>query len=159
MPMKMLFCLFFIALGSCVALSTDTNAISGSVVVDSGNTLKVHSEPSTSSTTLYSLSNGAEVTLECYMKGTSVSGSQGTTDQWDQIKSSTYGVGYASHAYIASYGILSLCSSSGQVVVASGNTLKVHSSPTTASSSLYSLANGAVVTITCVTTGDTVSGS
>jgi cell wall-associated NlpC family hydrolase len=121
----------------------------------------VHSSPSTSSTTLYSLNNGAVVTLNCYTKGDTVSGSQGTTDQWDQISSSTYGVGYASHAYISSTGSLPACSGkcTAQVVVASGATLKVHSQPSTASSTLYSLANSAVVDITCSTTGDSVSGS
>jgi len=136
---------------------------SGTVVVSDGNTLKVHSDPSTSASTLYSLSNGAAVSLECYMKGTSVSGSQGTSDQWDQIKSSTYGTGYASHAYIKSSGTLFLCGGSGvvsgKVVVSSGSTLNVHSAPSTSSSTIYSLNNGQSVNITCQTTGDSVSGS
>lgn len=149
---------FFLALLFVAAIGT-ASAATGTVVVSSGNTLKVHSEPSTTSATLYSLSNGAMVTLDCYVKGASVSGSQGTTDQWDQINSKTYGVGYASHAYLASDGTIPPCFTSGQVVVASGNTLKVHSSPSTTSSTVYSLANGAVVSITCVTTGETVSGS
>ena len=140
-------------------LGNVSSAATGTIVVSDGSTLKVHSDPSTSASTLYSLSNGAAVSLECYMKGTSVSGSQGTSDQWDQIKSSTYGTGYASHAYIKSSGTLSLCSTSGQVVVASGSTLKVHSTPSTSSSTLYSLNNGQSVNITCQTTGDSVSGS
>ena len=136
-------------------------AASGTVVVSDGNTLKVHCDPSTSAATLYSLPNGAAVALECYMKGTSVSGSQGTTDQWDQIKSSTYGIGYASQAYITSSGtgMLSLCATSGQVVVASDSTLKVHSAASTSSTTLYSLNNGQSVNITCQTTGESVSGS
>jgi cell wall-associated NlpC family hydrolase len=154
-------CILFSLWVSVVAATT------GTVVVSSGNTLKVHSDPSTSSTTLYSLSNGAVVTLTCYTQGTTVSGSQGTTDQWDQIISSTYGTGYASHAYISSSGSVPPCSggddddstATAEVVVATGNTLKVHSSPSTSSSTLYSLTNGAVVDVTCVTTGDTISGS
>lgn len=85
-------------------------ATTGTVVVASGATLKVHTSPSTSSTTLYSLSNGAVVTLTCYTHGDTISGSQGTTDQWDQINSNTYGVGYASHAYISSSGSVPACS-------------------------------------------------
>ena len=140
-----------------------TEGSTGTVVVSSGNTLKVHSSPTTSSTTLYNLNNGAVVTITCYTLGDTVSGSQGTTDQWDQIDSGTYGVGYASHAYISSGDSIPLCSStnqcSGKVVVSSGNTLKVHSYPSTSSSTLYSLDNSAVVDLTCVTKGDTVSGS
>lgn len=134
----------------------------GTVVVSSGNTLKVHSEPSTSASTLYSLSNGAVVSLDCYTNGTTVSGSQGTTNQWDQVDSNTYGSGYVSHAYISSSGLIPSCttgSASGTVVVASGNTLKVHSSPYSSSSTLYSLSNGAVVSLTCITAGETISGS
>lgn len=141
----------------------EVSGTTGTVVVSSGNTLKVHASPSTASPTLYSLSNGAVVTLTCYTAGDSVSGSQGTTNQWDEVKSNTYGVGFVSHAYISSSGSIPSCSGAGscngQVVVASGNTLKVHSLPTTSSSTLYSLGNSAVADITCVTTGDSVSGS
>jgi hypothetical protein len=42
-----------------------TAATSGTVVVSSGNTLKVHSTPSTSSSTLYSLANGVVIPLTC----------------------------------------------------------------------------------------------
>lgn len=151
--------LFFLVLwGHAVSATT------GTVVVSSGNTLKVHASPSTSSSTLYSLSNGAVVTLTCYTKGDTISGSQGTTDQWDQLNSNTYGAGYVSHAYISSSGSIPSCSGAdtgctGKVVVATGATLKVHSSPSTSSSTLYSLANSAVADLTCVTTGDSVSGS
>ena len=123
--------------------SVMAGATSGTVVVASGNTLHVHSSPSTSSSTLYDLSNGAIVDLTCYTHGDTISGSQGTTDQWDQIISNTYGTGYASHAYISVSGSISPCStddsSTAEVVVASGNTLKVHSSPSTSSTTLYSL--------------------
>lgn len=135
----------------------------GTVVVSSGNTLKVHSEPSTSSSTLYSLTNGAVIIITCSTTGTTVSGSQGTTDQWDRIESSTYGFGYASHAYIASTSSIPSCDPNdvitGEVVVSTGNTLKVHSAPSTSSTTLYSLENGANVVVTCVTLGDTISGS
>jgi len=140
-------------------LFTSVEGSTGTVVVAEGNTLKVHSDPSTSAPTLYYLSNGQVVTIPCYVKGTTVSGSQGTTDQWDQIKSSTHEIGYASHAYISSGESIPMCSSSGTVVVSSGSTLKVHSEPTTSSTTLYSLQNGEIVPVTCVATGDTVSGS
>ena len=136
----------------CIGYVTGT--ITGTVVTD-GSTLKVHNEPSTSALTLYSLSNGAVVNFDCYVIGTSVSG----IDQWDQIKSNEYGIGYVSHAYINLDGTLPLCSSEGQVIVSSGSTLKIHSQPTTSSSSISSLNNNAIVNITCVTSGDTITGS
>lgn len=144
-------------------------ATTGTVVVSSGQTLKVHSEPSTSSTTLYNLANGAVVNLNCSTQGTVVTGSQGTTDQWDSIESSIYGVGYASHAYLSTTEPVPDCSGvpdpipgstvSGTVAVASGATLHVHSTPSTSSTTLYSLNNAAVVNLTCITIGDTISGS
>lgn len=134
---------------------------SGTVVVSSGSTLRVHSEPNTNSDNiLYSLNNGTVVALECSTTGTQVTGSQSTTDQWDQIDSSTYGVGYASHAYIATNDVVPACAKAeGTVAVASGSTLNVHSSATTSSSVIYSLSSGAVVELTCVTSGDSISGS
>lgn len=158
MMMAVLFLFFIFSLRGQHAVATTT----GTVVVSSGNTLKVHALPTTSSSTLYNLSNGAVVTLICFSKGDTISGSQGTTDQWDQIASNTYGVGYASHAYIYASGPIPSCSGIsciGEVVVTSGATLKVHSLPSTSSSTLYSLTNSAVVDLTCVTTGDSVSGS
>lgn len=135
----------------------------GKVVVSSGNTLHVHQEADVNSPTLYSLNNGDYVTLNCYKYGTTITGSQGTTDQWDQIPSDIYGEGYASQAYISTGDSIPPCATddvaTAQVVVAAGNTLYVHSSPSTSSPTLYSLANGAVVDVTCTTTGDTISGS
>ena len=134
----------------------------GTVVVSSGNTLKVHTGPNTDSPVLYNLNNGAVITIPCYTKGETITGSQGTSDQWDQTDSNAYGVGYVSHAYISSADPIPSCSSSGcdgKVIVSSGSTLKVHSQPSTSSSTLYSLENNALVDISCQTTGDTVSGS
>jgi hypothetical protein len=134
----------------------------GTVIVSSGSTLRVHSEPDENSSVLYNLNNGTVVMLECSSTGTLETGSQSTTDQWDEIDSSTYGVGYASHAYIACDDVVPSCDSeqvTGQVVVETGNTLKVHSTASTSSSVLYSLNCGDVVELTCVTPGETVSGS
>jgi cell wall-associated NlpC family hydrolase len=149
--------LLLIAFNACMGIAA---AITGTVVVSSGNTLKVHSAPTTTSTTLYSLNNGAVVTITCVTTGDSVSGTQGTTSKWYQISGN--GNGYASAAYMTSSGTPPTCTTgtiTGTVVVATGSTLKVHSQPTTSSTTLYSLDNGAKVTITCVTTGDSVSGS
>lgn len=143
--------------------NTDTGTGTGTVVVSSGNTLHVHKDADVNSPTLYSLNNGDSVTLNCYKQGTTITGSQGTTDQWDQIPSEVYGDGYASHAYISSEDTISVCTdddiTTAQVIVAEGNTLHVHSSPTTSSPTLYSLDNGAVVDVTCVINGDTITGS
>jgi cell wall-associated NlpC family hydrolase len=162
--MMALRCLVLAAFGAVTAAAT-----SGTVVVSEGNTLNVHSEPSTSSTTLYNLNNGTVVSLTCSTTGDSISGSQGTTDEWDRIDSATYGVGFASRAYLASDDAVPACltddggstddEAKGEVAVETGATLKVHSSPSTSSSALYNLDNGAVVDLTCVTTGDTVTGS
>lgn len=146
--------LFFIIAPAVTCVTT------GTVVVSSGNTLKIRSAPNTDSTVLYSLYNGAKVDIVCYKIGETISGSQGTTDQWDEISSSTYGSGYGSRAYISS-GSISVCSEdsgTGTVVVASGNTLHVHSAPNTGSAVLYSLNNNAVVTLTCETTGEKITG-
>jgi len=134
----------------------------GVVMVSAGYTLRVHSEPSDTSAVLYNLSNGTVVALECSTTGTQETGSQGTTDQWDEIDSSEYGVGYASHAYIACDDVVPSCDGqqvTGQVAVQTGNTLKVHVTASLSSDVLYSLNSGDVVTLTCVTSGDTVSGS
>lgn len=81
-------------------------AATGTVVVSSGNTLKVHSLPTTSSPTLYSLNNGATVTITCVTTGDSISGSQGTTNKWYQINNN----GYASGAYMTTSGSMTTCS-------------------------------------------------
>ena len=75
--------------------------------MSSGNTLKVHSAPSTSSSTLYSLDNSAMVDLTCVTAGDTVTGSQGTTNQWFEINSA----GYSSAAYIVASGTPGACAS------------------------------------------------
>jgi hypothetical protein len=71
------YCLLLLGILGC---KNNVLAATGTVVVASGNTLKVHTAPSTGSPTLYSLNNGAVVTLVCYTRGDNISGSQGTTD-------------------------------------------------------------------------------
>ncbi|WP_276572657.1 peptidoglycan DD-metalloendopeptidase family protein [Nannocystis pusilla] len=68
-----------------------------------GAPLTVRSGPSTGSTAVGSVQDGAKVTITCQKHGTSVSGTYGTTTLWDFI-----GTGYVSDAYI-------LTGSDGQV--------------------------------------------
>lgn len=94
-------------LAAANVVSVADAAVTGTVVVSSGNTLKVHSQPTTTSTTLYSLNNGATVTITCVTTGDTVSGSQGTTSSWYQVNSN----GYASAAYMKASGTPASCSS------------------------------------------------
>ena len=68
----------------------------GTVVVNSGETLRVHSSPTTSSSILYSLSNSVSFDHTCITNGELITGSQGTTDIWYEINHN----GYSSAAYM-----------------------------------------------------------
>ena len=73
-----------------------------------GNTLHVHSQPSSSSTTLYDLYNEAVVKVICVTTGDTISGgSQGTTDQWYNLDSG----GYCTAAYMLASDVPDDCSS------------------------------------------------
>ena len=156
-------------LGLLLCLSLGVVKGSGTVVVNAGNTLRVHTEPTTGSPVVYSLYNGTVIDIICWTTGPTISGTQGTTDQWDQILSASYGTGYASHAYIASNDKVSACNApsddagddvKGQVSVATGATLHVHSAATSSSTTLYSLRNEEVVQLTCVNhNGENIQGS
>ncbi|PCC67748.1 Peptidase family M23 [Nannocystis exedens] len=61
----------------------------------SGVALTVRSGPSTGSTAVGSVQDGATVTITCQKHGTSVTGTYGTTTLWDFI-----GTGYVSDAYV-----------------------------------------------------------
>jgi len=80
---------------------TSKNSCSGGggsvtgTVDTSGISLTVRSEPSTSSTAVSSVADGAQVTITCQTHGTSVTGTFGTTTLWDFI-----GKGYVSDAYV-----------------------------------------------------------
>jgi hypothetical protein len=73
----------------------DSTAVTGKVNT-SGAHLTVRSGPSTSSTAVDSVADGAEVKISCQKLGTSVTGTYGTTKLWDFI-----GNGYVSDAYVS----------------------------------------------------------
>lgn len=62
----------------------------------SGASLTVRAEPSTSSAAVGSVADGQKVTITCQVKGTSVTGTYGTSTLWDFI-----GSGYVSDAYVS----------------------------------------------------------
>jgi hypothetical protein len=61
-----------------------------------GISLTVRAQPSTSSEAVGSVADGQKVTITCQVKGTSVTGTYGTTTLWDFI-----GQGYVSDAYVS----------------------------------------------------------
>ncbi|NUQ73623.1 MAG: peptidoglycan DD-metalloendopeptidase family protein [Polyangiaceae bacterium] len=74
---------------------SDPAAVIGKVNT-SGAHLTVRSGPSTSSTAVDSVPDGAEVKISCQKLGTSVTGTYGTSKLWDFI-----GNGYVSDAYVS----------------------------------------------------------
>lgn len=60
-----------------------------------GAPLTIRSSPSTGANAVGSVADGAKVTIKCQKKGTSVTGTYGTTTLWDYI-----GTGYVSDAYV-----------------------------------------------------------
>ncbi len=134
-------------------------AANGTVDVAAGNTLSIRSTPSSSGTKLGSLADGAAVSLSCYTTGESVTGTFGTTNKWDKLTSG----GYVSQAYVSVSGTLPSCTTSttGNAVVdvAAGNTLTIRSTASTSGSSVGSYADNQRITVSCKTTGTTVSGT
>lgn len=61
----------------------------------SGPSLNVRASPTTGSAIVGSVSNGQQVSISCQKKGSTVTGTYGTTNLWDFI-----GTGYVSDAYI-----------------------------------------------------------
>jgi cell wall-associated NlpC family hydrolase len=93
-----------------ISSNTDTSSSSsstaeGKVVVSEGNTLKVHTSPTINSNVINNLNNNAIITINCITIGDTITGSQGTTNNWYQINSN----GYASAAYIIASTIPSKC--------------------------------------------------
>lgn len=74
--------------------SGGTTSVVGTVNT-SGLPLTVRSGPSTGSTAVGSVADGAKVTITCQKHGTKVTGTYGTTTLWDFI-----GTGYVSDAYV-----------------------------------------------------------
>ncbi|MGL4175627.1 MAG: C40 family peptidase [Dermatophilaceae bacterium] len=79
--------------------------ISATVDVAAGNTLSVRDAPDGGATKVGSLPDGAAISVICSTTGTTHTGSQGTTDQWDMIST-----GYVSHAYVYSPESIPACS-------------------------------------------------
>ena len=95
------------------------------------------------------------------MTGPSVVGNVSTTTQWDKLSN-----GYVSHGFIRSTGTIDPCPTAptttapqGRVTVAAGDTLKVRSTPSTSGTQVSTLASGAIITLTCSTTGTSVNGN
>jgi hypothetical protein len=61
-----------------------------------GSTLAVHADASNASTTVGSVSDGAQVTITCQKNGESVAGTYGTSTLWDKV-----GAGFVSDAYVS----------------------------------------------------------
>ena len=78
---------------------TSNNKCGGSgfqaTVNTAGPALSIRATPSTSGTVLGSVADGATVTITCQKKGSTVTGTYGTTALWDYI-----GKGYVSDAYV-----------------------------------------------------------
>jgi len=132
-------------------------AVSGTVDVASGDTLRVRSQPNTSSTIVANLADGATVSISCKVTGTTVTGTFGTTSVWYKISS-----GYATAAYVRAASTVSSCTTStptGRVDVASGTTLNVRSGPGSGYSITGTLADGATVALSCQTMGTQQSGT
>ncbi len=149
------------AVGVGLASSPALAAVTGTVDVAAGNTLTVRSTPSTSGTAVASLADGASVSISCSVTGTTVTGTFGTTNQWDKLSN-----GYVSHAFVRTTVAVPACapppppaSTTGTVDVAAGATLSVRSTPSTTGTKVGSLADGATITILCYTTGSSVTGT
>ena len=81
--------------GTGTGTGTGTAAVTGTVNT-SGISLTVRSTASTSGAAVGSVADGAKVKISCQKKGTSVTGTYGTSTLWDYI-----GTGYVSDAYIS----------------------------------------------------------
>ncbi|KAF9916788.1 hypothetical protein BGZ65_000114, partial [Modicella reniformis] len=82
------------ALAALVASIATTQAAKGTVRT-AGDPLRVHSAPSTTSSVVGSLKNGAVVEIDCTATGTKVTGKYGTSTVWDHVPG-----GYVSDTYV-----------------------------------------------------------
>ncbi len=137
--------------------------VSGTVDVAAGETLRVRSAPNTTASIVTNLADNSSVSIICWVTGPNVVGNVSTTTQWDKLSN-----GYVSHGFIRSTGTISPCDATppptttapqGKVTVAAGDTLKVRSTPSTSGTQVSTLASGAVITLTCSTTGTSVNGN
>ncbi len=139
--------------------------VAGTVDVAAGETLRVRSQPNTTSSIVTNLADNSSVTIICKVTGPNVVGNVSTTTQWDKLSN-----GYVSHGFIRSTGTIDPCPTAptppptttapqGRVTVAAGDTLKVRSTPSTSGTQVSTLASGAIITLTCSTTGTSVNGN
>ncbi|GAA3954645.1 hypothetical protein GCM10023085_41390 [Actinomadura viridis] len=88
-----------VALATTVVLTVTPSAALAATgtVRTSGPALTVRSGPGTGYTSAGSVANGASVTITCQTRGTTVTGTYGTSSVWDKISSPA---GYVSDAYV-----------------------------------------------------------
>jgi uncharacterized protein YraI len=154
---------FFAALGTCASVAVALTVIAAPAadaapgnVVSGGAT--VRSGPGTSFGAIRSLAGGAAVTFSCYATGTAVTGPYGTETTWDRLDSG----GFVPDALIytgSNNPTAPKCSTlvgSGEVLTSSA--LPVRSAAGTDSSTMSTLAAGAVISFKCYTSGGAVSG-
>jgi uncharacterized protein YraI len=83
-----------LALAALAASIATTQAATGTVTT-AGDPLRVHSAPSTTSSVVGTLDNGAQVTIDCTATGTEVTGRFGTSTVWDHVPG-----GYVTDTYV-----------------------------------------------------------
>jgi uncharacterized protein YraI len=151
-----------------IAFSSPASAsVSGRVITPAGTGLNVRSAPNTSAGVLRSVSSGSYVSFNCYVQGEAITGPYGTETLWDQLDDG----GYASDAWIytgSNSAVVPQCSSPQPPPPPGGNQYRIAwtgglgvyprtSTSMSASKVSPALAEGAVVTISCETTGETVT--
>jgi hypothetical protein len=152
-----------------IAFSSPASAsVSGRVITPAGSGLNVRSAANTSAGILRSVPSGSYVSFSCYVQGEAVAGPYGTETLWDQLDDG----GYASDAWIytgSNSAVVPQCSSpqppppsqgGNQYLIAWTGGLGVYprtSTSMSASKVSPALGEGAVVTLSCETTGETVT--
>ncbi|MEV4756876.1 SH3 domain-containing protein [Micromonospora sp. NPDC049559] len=85
-----------LALASVLLLASPAAAAVNGTVRTSGIALNVRSAPSTSASIVGTVANGATISIDCQITGTTVTGYYGTSSLWDHIA----GKGYVSDTYV-----------------------------------------------------------
>ncbi|MFI5495676.1 sporangiospore maturation cell wall hydrolase GsmA [Actinoplanes sp. NPDC051859] len=163
------------ALGAGVVVAPEAAAAAGvSATIKVSGSLQVRSAPSLASKAVGTLRNGAKVTVSCAVAGQTVRGSVRKTNLWDRLSNGRY----VSHAYVKTTRTLPRCATGSAVVppkakpatstakkyvVGTVRSLEgrvnLRSGPSTSSSVLGTIADGAKVDLVCAVTGQNVDGS
>ncbi|MEV6597443.1 sporangiospore maturation cell wall hydrolase GsmA [Actinoplanes sp. NPDC051346] len=163
------------ALGAGLAVAPEAALAAGvSTSVKVSTSLKVRSAPSLAAKAVGSLRNGAKVTVTCAVTGQSIRGSVRKTTLWDRLSSG----GYISHGYVKTTRTLPRCASGSPTAVpprakpvaatkkyvvgtvrSFDGRVNLRSNPSTSSTILGSVANGAKVDLVCAVTGESVDGT